>query len=366
MVLFQTATSTQAKLKAGIFGGAGSGKTRTATEIAIGLVKYMKSPKPVYFQDTETGSDFVKPLFDAAGVELRVMKKRTFKDLLEGAKEAEQGGSILIIDSETHIWEDFKKQYLRETGQAFIELWDWAKLKEKWQEWTDFFVNSDLHIIRCGRAAAVYEQQEELRGGNRKNSAVKVGSKMKTESEGGYEPSLLLEMEKVFVKKQGKTGGNGLYLRKCHVVKDRFDAIDSKDFEDPKFDDFLPHIKLLNLKAAQQGVDTSKSKDTMFDLQGNDEKARRAKRRAILCEEISGLLSKYLGGSADKMKLARQELVFEQFGTRSWKALEEDWQAVPLEKIEELMRRGENLSPGKFETAVMKRADEIKLGQAAS
>lgn len=346
MSLFKKMDSTQAKLKMGLYSGTGAGKTFTAAEVAIGLIKYLRSinsplaKKPVYFYDTETGSDFVKAKFTKEGIELYQLKSRSFSDLLVGIREAEKEGALLIIDSITHVWEDFKKAYLKKVRQPFIQLWDWAKLKETWMEFTDLYVNSDLHIILCGREAAIYEQTEEVRGGETKKVAVKVGAKMKSESEQGYEPSLLVQMEKVYLN-DGTSDGN--YVRRAHVVKDRFDVIDSKDFDNPTFESFLPHIKLLNLTAQQMGVDTTRTSGDVFgDLTGDNGRTQRARRRAILCEEITGLLVSYFPTTNAADKKAKTEIVFKMLGTRSWKAVEEDWTAIPLEKLESLMKKPED------------------------
>lgn len=357
MSLFKKMESTQAKLKAGAYGGTGSGKTYTASEIAVGLHKLIKSKKPVYFYDTETGSDFVKPRFTKEGIELLQLKSRSFSDLLTGIREAEKEASVLIIDSITHVWEDFKKAYLKKTRQPFIQLWDWAKLKETWMEFTDLYVNSDLHIVLCGREAAIYEQTEEVRGGETKKVAIKVGAKMKSESEQGYEPSLLIQMEKVYLN-DGTS--DGIYVRRAHVVKDRFDAIDSKDFDNPKFEDFMPHIKLLNLSGQQMGIDTARTSEDVFgDLTGDNGRTQRARRRAILCEEMVGLLTHYFPTTNAVDKKAKTEIVFALLGTRSWKAVEEDWALIPLEKLELLMKPTES-TPCPLEAECIKEQEKLQ------
>ena len=111
MGIFQPAELEMAFLKGGIYGGAGSGKTFTATNIAIGLHKFTKAKKPCYFIDTETGSDFVINRFEEAKVKLQVAKSRAFKDLLEAVTEAEKNGSILILDSITHFWNELMDAY---------------------------------------------------------------------------------------------------------------------------------------------------------------------------------------------------------------------------------------------------------------
>jgi hypothetical protein len=92
MSLFNKATNTQAYLKMGIMGFAGSGKTYTATEVSIGLIKLMQErklaigDKPAFFLDTETGSDWVKPTFEKHNIELHTAKTRSFADLVPAAR----------------------------------------------------------------------------------------------------------------------------------------------------------------------------------------------------------------------------------------------------------------------------------------
>ncbi|PUY05636.1 AAA family ATPase, partial [Cronobacter sakazakii] len=154
MALFQRATNTQAFLKAGIMGFAGDGKTYTASELAIGLVLLMRQrglemgDKPVMFLDTETGSDWVKPRFDAENIELYTAKTRAFVDLLAAVNEAEQSGSVLIIDSISHFWTCLCDEYAtRRKRKRGLEFSDWAWLKQEWRRFTDRFVNSQSHII---------------------------------------------------------------------------------------------------------------------------------------------------------------------------------------------------------------------------
>jgi hypothetical protein len=93
-VLFQPAEVTSAYLKMGLMGFAGSGKTYTATETAVGLIGHMRerkiaaADKPMFFLDTETGSDWVKPKIEAAGIQLFTAKTRAFTDLLAATREA--------------------------------------------------------------------------------------------------------------------------------------------------------------------------------------------------------------------------------------------------------------------------------------
>ena len=66
MSILKKAENKMAYAKVGLYGTAGSGKTRTAVEIAIGLHKAIGSTKPIAAFDTEPAFSFVLPLFNAA------------------------------------------------------------------------------------------------------------------------------------------------------------------------------------------------------------------------------------------------------------------------------------------------------------
>jgi len=122
--LFQKAEFQSAYLKAGILGFAGSGKTFTASLIAIGLHKLIKSKKPICFIDTETGSDFMIQRFKNAKVNLLISKSRSFTEMLDAIDEAEKDSDILIIDSISAIWYDFMESFKKKKGRDKIYVWD--------------------------------------------------------------------------------------------------------------------------------------------------------------------------------------------------------------------------------------------------
>jgi hypothetical protein len=73
-----------------------------------------------------------------------------------------------------------------------LEFQDYGAIKPMWAQFTETFLNSKAHIILCGRAGNTSEYQEKEDGG--KKELISTGTKMKAESEMGYEPSLLVEM----------------------------------------------------------------------------------------------------------------------------------------------------------------------------
>ncbi|HDI3022757.1 AAA family ATPase [Cronobacter sp. EKM101R] len=327
MALFQRATNTQAFLKAGIMGFAGDGKTYTASELAIGLVLLMRQrglpagDLPVMFLDTETGSDWVKPRFDAENIELYTAKTRAFVDLLAAVNEAEQSGSALIIDSVSHFWTVLCDEYAtRRNRKRGLEFSDWAWLKQEWRRFTDRFVNSQAHIIMCGRAGYEYDFFE---GDDGKRQLAKTGIKMKAETETGYEPSILIQMEKQMDLESGQV------WRTARILKDRSTRIDGQTFSNPTFKHFQPHIEFLNLGGTHLGVDTSRDNGELFadDGQPTWQKEKRAKEIAL--DEIVELLNKHHGGTSNDAKRAKADILEEVFCSRSWERIKGmDWPTI--------------------------------------
>lgn len=313
----------QGYLKAGIQGFAGSGKTFTATEIAIGMRDYLKLEGPIAFFDTEGGSEYIAgKVKKETGQDLIGVRSHAFADLLATVRDAEKEGvSVLLVDSISHVWEELKSSHLQRVNENLkrrnrparynLEFQDYGPLKLKWAEWTVAFLNSRLHIIFCGRAGFTYDHETNEDTG--KKELKKTGTKMKAESEFGYEPSLLIEMERVAVL----NGNKGAFTHRATILKDRFDEINGDQFDNPGFKTFLPHIAKLK-PGAYAPIDTSIKTEPLIDEEGNDDR----RRREILCEEIQGeIVDMYPGQSAVEKK-AKADLIFENFNTRSWTAVE--------------------------------------------
>ena len=321
MTLFAKSENTQAYLKMGLMGLAGSGKTYTASKVAIGLIEYLRERKlpegnrPVYFADTETGSSYVKPHFDRAGVELFTAKTRAFSDLVALVNEAEGNSGILLIDSITHFWREFTESYAKKKNRTRLEFQDWSFLKTEWGKFTDRFVNSNLHIIMCGRMGYEYDFFKDEETG--KKQLEKTAVKMKAETETGYEPSLLVWMERYMDMASKEV------CREAHVLKERFDVIDGRSFKDPTFETFLPHIELLSLGGIQVGVDSSRTSDSIIPgIEGKPEWQVRREQKEIALDEIIEVIKKHHGGRSESEQTAKGDLLEKHFGSRSWKKIE--------------------------------------------
>jgi hypothetical protein len=359
MTLLQKAENHTAYCKAAVYGSAGAGKSMTAALLAIGLAKHAGGA-PVAFFDTETGSDFLIPLFREFGIELLVARSRTFDDLLKFMTEAEEAKAVAQIDSITHVWNDLRESYEKKLRRTKgLEIWDWAKIKPEWRRFTDAFLISKMHVVICGRAGNVYEQ--EWNEEKQKDEVVVTGTKMKAETEMSYEPSLLFEMERV-----PRRGAKG-WTHQLTVLKDRFDAIngavfqferdaqgrfliDSKPAETKNhvFEALWPHIERLNLGGLHEPL-TNPSADSqnLFDSPESAIARRRAVdvtsegiKEALILADIAGT------GKDDKRK--QTEALIAAFGTSSWSAITdlrlEDMQAG-LAKLRANLKLDEPTTP---------------------
>jgi len=324
MALLKPAVNKMAYAKIGLYGTAGSGKTRTATEIAIGLHKAIGSKKPIAAFDTEPAFSFVLPFFQKAGIELLVAdESRALSDLMAFMDEAEKVSDIVIIDSITHVWRDAQESYLARLNQTrkqynkkplpALEFQHWRPIKAAWAEFTDRFLSSKMHVIVCGRAGTIYEYQDKDDGSGKKE-LISTGSRMATEKELGYEPSLLVEM--IADREKGKT------VNIAWVQKDRSDTINGAELLMPTYKSFEPHFKALNIGGQHfESMDKRNSQEMFADADESGFDVE-LKRRTVLCEEIAELLKKYYPSQSVEDKQKRVELVEQFFDTRSWTKVE--------------------------------------------
>jgi hypothetical protein len=258
--------------------------------------------------DTETGSDYLRDKFDAEKVKLMVSKTRAFSDLVDAIKEIPVG-AIVIVDSITHYWNELIESYMKKNQKTRLVLRDWQPLKATWREYSDRFVNSQLHIIVAGRSADKWDEVEDEDGAK---ELKKVGTKMRAEVEFGYEPSLLVEMQ--LFQFSARVGS--ALVHRAHVKKDRFDVINGQFFDDPGFEAFLPHIGRLNLGGEHQAIEPGRDSQAIFSDPNIGE--RKALNKEILCEKILNEMRKLYPGQTEREKAERIKLMEEVFGTNSW------------------------------------------------
>jgi hypothetical protein len=355
MSMFKPVENTIAYFKAGFMGEAGSGKTHTSAITAIGLVQYLKQRglpegnKPVFMLDTENGRSWVKDLFEEAGIAFHALPTRAFKDLVPAVREAEKEASVLFIDSITHFWEDLQTSYLRRLSEVrrrevtALEFQDWNYIKTTWRKFSDAYVTSNLHCILCGRLGHEYEQVQDERTGKKKIE--QSGVKMQAEKGLGYEPNILVWMERDL------NLANREQTRTATILKDRSRRIDGKTFSQPTFETFLPHVEFMSLGGKHETVDTNRNSD---DMMPGDEGGRDLTRvrRQIAIEEIEALLLAHgLAGTSMEVKQKRSQTIKKHFGTVSKTEIEE---LMPLEQLRYgYISLKNELEPGQPTTAEM-------------
>jgi hypothetical protein len=239
--------------------------------------------------DTERALKALKWKFDDAGIEAVIEdEERSLKALNEAMKWCEEGNAdILIIDSITHVWEEFLRAYLNrpdKNGNVIkrnrLEFQDWGVLKPTWKElFSTPFVMAKCHIIFTGRAG--YEYTDERNEETGKREIFKSGIKMKAETETAFEPDILVLMQKV----QDLISEDKKIWREAMVVKDRTTQIDGKRFKNPTFEDFYPAIKVL-LDGTLREVVGGVIPDTFFEYESKY--GGMVKEREILVAEIAG------------------------------------------------------------------------------
>lgn len=359
MGLLKPAENKTAFIKLGLLGFEGSGKTYTAVDFALGLMK-LTGGKKVAFFDSEKGSDFHIARFKKAGIAFDVVRSKSFKDCVETIREAEREKyGFLIIDSITHVWRELCESYLKRAKHKHLTMKDWGVLKTEWSQFTDLYVNSKLHVAMLGRAGYQYETEEDEDG---KRETVKAGTKMKVETETGFEPDLLIEMYRVPKAQTGdkpdkKARGFG---HRALILKDRTDTITGRMFDEPKFKDFEPVIKFLNLGGEHEGF-TGRSSEDLFESPDSSYYERR-RLKDIELEELQATLVKGgLDGTAAETKKKRIAMLEEVFG-RSAKTHIESLELQDLRMRHKVLRQKLGITdpPAEGQTAPASEAAPIK------
>jgi len=297
-------------LKAGFQGSAGTGKSTTAGLLLLGLSVTRHSKAPVLVFDTEPGWQFLKPLYDAEGVELIIENGRHFKGMHDAICAAVKRGCCgFAVDSITHTWSELLERFADSTGR--VPFHKFNQIKPLWNDWTIDFLNAPLHAVANGRLGFEYFYEEQEDG---KKELVKGDTKMKAGGgeSFGYEPHLTCEMNHQRKKLKGGKLGGLEYV--CFVLKDRVRALNGKEFVfsdlsqykpgDYKFvlKSFLPHIEALESIA---GVNLPKSNSASIVPNGDSQFYQKQKVKQGLLEEWYATMDLLFSTRTDEGKHSR-------------------------------------------------------------
>lgn len=324
--MFKKLENNRPFLKMALEGFAGDGKTYTAALVAIGLHQKIGSKKPVAIFDTEKAAKALTGLFQENEIEAIVIDdQRSLKALNQAIVECENGAAdILIIDSITHVWEEYISAFLAQKNRSRLQFEDWGIIKPQWKkEFSNKYVQSNVHIIFTGRAG--YEYTDEKNEETGKREIFKSGIKMKAENETAFEPDLLVLMEKEMNLLEREKS----IFRIATIIKDRTATIDGKQFKNPSYESFAPAIDRL-----LDGVAKRSESAAIVDKFEDSEQKRMndRKERERLVAEIEGLFNLMALGTSAKDK---------QF--KAW-ILKTLWQITSIDMMDK------------------KRVDEIKTG----
>lgn len=162
-MVFKKATKEQAKLRMGIIGPAGSGKTYTALVTARNLVPDGK----IAVLDTERGSaSKYADIFEFDVCELESFHPENYIKTIQAAEEA--GYDVLIIDSLSHAWagkdgalELVDKAAARERGNSFAA---WRHVTPLHNAMVDAIIGARLHVIVTMRSKVEWVIEKDERG----------------------------------------------------------------------------------------------------------------------------------------------------------------------------------------------------------
>jgi hypothetical protein len=247
-MIFKKAEVEEAKLKIGIYGEPGSGKTFTSLKLATGLGKKIAAI------DTEYNMNIYANDFD-----FYVIETSSLKEVIEVLESKEiDDFDVLIIDSITHLWEDAQNSYLealkkskdprkRQRGEeGDIQFQDWAAIKKPYKKLLNLILEQDKHIIFTGRLKNEYDYNKQSK------QLIKSGERMDTERGTEYEPSILLKMV--------NNGSN-----KAIVLKDRTNTIQGKTFDKPDITMLKEALKKLGKTHKVKVHDQDAYSEDLFD-----------------------------------------------------------------------------------------------------
>jgi hypothetical protein len=198
-VAFKKATKQQQKLRLGVSGPAGSGKTYTALTIA----KHLGSRIAVV--DTEHGSASLYA-GDVAEFDTNELEHFSVHNYLRAMREAAHGGyDVLVIDSLTHAWAG-KGGILEEADKRGGKFQAWAELTPLQQSLIEAILAYPGHVIATMRSKMEYKATvTKNRSGDDSIKVEKLGLAPVQREGVEYEFTLMLDMNERHVGTISKT-----------------------------------------------------------------------------------------------------------------------------------------------------------------
>jgi len=207
----QKAERQQVKLKLGLSGASGFGKTYSALLLAFGITNDWTK---IAIIDTENNSASLYSHLGNFNV-LTLQEPYTPERYIEAIATCENANmDVIIIDSITHEWSG-KGGCLEIHEQLGGRFQDWAKVSPRHQSFIDKILHSTSHIITTVRRKIDYAMDSDNNG---KSKVVKHGTKEITRE--GFEYELTANFELINDKHIAKASKDrtGLFMDKPEFI----------------------------------------------------------------------------------------------------------------------------------------------------
>ncbi len=257
--IFQKAERTKLKLKIGITGPAGSGKSYSALRLASGLSG--PNGKIALVNTEKNRGEIYSTEFDYDMINLSPpFSPERFNATIDAAIEA--GYEVLIIDSASHEWMGeggILDMSNKMEGNSFA---NWGKLTPRHDAFIDKITSSDVHIIVCMRGKDEYVLEENDRG-KQVPKKIGLGSRQRDGFEYEFHVAWNLSMEHIAtsVKDNSKLfDGQSIILTEEDGEALKNWATSGKD---------IIEIKANNLKKVLSDINSCTSEESLKKVLGN-------------------------------------------------------------------------------------------------
>lgn len=207
----QQAQRHQVKLRLGLSGASGFGKSYSALLLAYGITNDWKK---IAIIDTENNSASLYSHLGDFNV-LSLNEPYSPERYIEAIKTCEKANmEVIIIDSITHEWNG-KGGCLQIHEKLGGRFQDWAKLTPRHQAFIDAILQSTAHVITTVRRKIDYSMDSDMNG---KTKVIKHGTKEVTRE--GFEYELTVNFELINDKHLVKASKDrtGLFMDKPEFV----------------------------------------------------------------------------------------------------------------------------------------------------
>ncbi len=184
---FKKAERRSVKLKIGVDGASGSGKTMGALALAHGITKGGR----IAVADSENGSaSLYADRYEFDTVALTDADPKAYRAIITAAVEA--GYDALVIDSLTHAWQYvLNKKDSYDAANPKSNNWtNWRKFAPLWEDLMKDILQAPIHIIATMRSKQAYEQVEK----DGRKQVVKLGLQPQVRDGAEYEFGLVFSV----------------------------------------------------------------------------------------------------------------------------------------------------------------------------